>query len=127
MVTEKKLSDRKYDEIKYLLNNINLKVEKAEMLKNFDKVFLNLFPHFIYDFNSLFNEEERIYPDKDELLNTDLRIFALMKMGITNNEKIAQILGYSVNTIYAYKTKIKKKSNVSSREFDELFHINNLQ
>ena len=125
-ITEKKLYDRKYDEIKYLLNNINLKLEKAEMLKNFDKVFLNLFPNFINDFNSLFKETERIYPDKDELLNTDLRIFALMKMGITNNEKIAQILGYSVNTIYAYKTKIKKKSIVSSAVFDEVFHMNNV-
>ncbi|HEY8661684.1 MAG TPA: DUF6377 domain-containing protein [Hanamia sp.] len=124
-VTEKKLYNHKYDDIKYLLNNINLKAEKAEMLKNFDKVFLNLFPDFINDFNSLFKESERIYPDKDELLNTDLRIFALMKMGITNNEKIAQILGYSVNTIYAYKTKIKKKSIVSSAVFDEVYHINN--
>lgn len=119
-VTEKKLSDRKYDDIKYLLNNINLKTEKGEMLKNFDKVFLKLFPDFINDFNSLFKEEDKIYPDKDELLNTDLRIFALMRMGITNNEKIAQILEYSVNTIYAYKTKIKKKSIVSSAEFDEI-------
>lgn len=125
-VTEKKLYNRKYDDIKYLLNNINLKAEKAEMLKNFDKVFLNLFPDFINDFNSLFNEAERIYPDKDELLNTDLRIFALMKMGITNNEKIAQILGYSVNTIYAYKTKIKKKSIVASAVFDEVYHISNV-
>jgi hypothetical protein len=125
-ITEKKLHDRKYDEIKYLLNSINLKEEKAEMLKNFDKVFLNLFPDFINDFNSLFNVSERIYPDKDELLNTDLRIFALMKMGITNNEKIAQILGYSVNTIYAYKTKIKKKSIVSTAAFDELYHINTI-
>lgn len=123
-VTEKKLHDRKYDEIKYLLNSINLNDEKGEMLKNFDKVFLNLFPDFIHDFNSFFKESERIYPDKDELLNTDLRIFALMKMGITNNEKIAQILGYSVNTIYAYKTKIKKKSIVSSAVFDELYHMN---
>jgi DNA-binding CsgD family transcriptional regulator len=47
-----------------------------------------------------------------------------MKMGITNNEKIAQLLGYSVNTIYAYKTKIKKKSIVSSTVFDEIYHIN---
>jgi len=123
-VTEKKLADHKYDDIKYLLNNINLQAEKAEMLKNFDKVFLNLFPDFINDFNSLFNEAERIYPDKNEFLNTDLRIFALMKMGITNNEKIAQLLGYSVNTIYAYKTKIKKKSIVSSTVFDEIYHIN---
>jgi hypothetical protein len=120
IITEKKLSDRKYDDIKYLLNNINLKAEKAEMLKNFDKVFLKLFPDFINEFNSLFKEAERIYPNKDELLNTDLRIFALMRIGIINNDKIAQILEYSVNTIYAYKTKIKKKSIVSSAVFDEI-------
>lgn len=119
-ITEKKLSNRKYDDIKYLLNNIDLKAEKAEMLKNFDKVFLRLFPGFINDFNSLFKEQDKIYPDQDELLNTDLRIFALMRMGISNNEKIAQILEYSVNTIYAYKTKIKKKSMVSPAEFDEI-------
>lgn len=119
-ITEKKLRDHKYDDIKYLLNNINLKTEKEEMLKNFDKVFLRLFPNFVNEFNLLFKNEDRIEIKDDGLGNTDLRIFALMRMGITNNEKIAQILEYSVNTIYAYKTKIKKKSLVSSVEFDEI-------
>jgi hypothetical protein len=116
---DRKLMDRKYDEIRFLLNNVNLKAEKEEMLKSFDKVFLRLFPDFVKNFNSLFREEDQIRLKKDELLNTDLRIFALMRMGITDNDKIAAILEYSVNTIYAYKARIKKKAIVPAKAFEE--------
>ena len=51
-------------------------------------------------------------------LNTELRIFALMRMGIHNNETIAKALGYSVNTIYTYKTKVRNKSSLSTEDFD---------
>lgn len=54
-----------------------------------------------------------------QLLNTDLRIFALIRMGISDNDKIAKILGYSVNTIYAYKTRIKNKAIVPNEEFEK--------
>jgi len=53
------------------------------------------------------------------LLNTDLRIFALIRMGISDNEKIAKILEYSVNTIYTYKTRIKNRSIVHNDEFEQ--------
>jgi DNA-binding NarL/FixJ family response regulator len=110
--------DHKYGEIGFLLNNVDLKAEKEEMLKGFDQVFLRLFPDFVDTFNSLFREEDKIQLKNDELLNTDLRIFALMRMGITDNEKIARILEYSVNTIYAYKARIKKKAIVPARDFE---------
>jgi DNA-binding NarL/FixJ family response regulator len=115
---DQKISDRKFDEIKFLVNNINLKQEKEELLKNFDKVFLKLFPDFVAEFNSLFKKEDQIKLKDNELLTTDLRIFALMRMGIHDNEKIAQILEYSVNTVYTYKTKIKNKSIVPNDEFE---------
>ena len=54
-----------------------------------------------------------------ELLSTDLRIFALMRLGITHNEVIAQVLDYSVNTIYSYKTKVKNRSNLDNDKFLE--------
>jgi len=61
-------------------------------------------------------------------LNTELRIFALIRIGISENEKIAQILNYSVNTIYTYKTKIRNKSLVSNDEFDQkLFHSTTIE
>lgn len=116
---DQKLTDRKYDEIKFLVNNINLKREKEELLKHFDRAFLKLFPNFVAEFNELFREEDRIELEDNELLNTDLRIFALARMGIHENEKIAHILQYSINTINTYKTRIRNKSIVPNDEFEK--------
>jgi hypothetical protein len=115
---EQKLAYRKWEDIISLVNNINLKKEKEELLQNFDKAFLKLFPDFIKGFNALFREEDQIQLKDQEFLNTDLRIFALIRMGIHDNEKIAGILEYSVNTINTYKTKIKNKSVVPNEEFE---------
>jgi tetratricopeptide (TPR) repeat protein len=116
---EQKVNDRKLDEIKFLVNNINLRVEKEYLLQNFDRVFLKLFPNFVAEFNALFSPEDKIELKEGELLNTDHRIFALIRMGIHDNEKIARILQYSVHTINAYKTKIKNRSFVSNEEFEK--------
>lgn len=115
---EQKITDRKLEEIKFLVNNINLRKEKEDLLKNFDKAFLKLFPHFVGDFNSFFKEEDRVILKDGEILNTDLRIFALIRMGIHDIGKIAQILEYSINTINTYKTRIKNKSIVPNEEFE---------
>ena len=77
------------------------------------------FPNFITEFNTLFTGENQVILKEDELLNTDLRIFALIRMGIHDNEKIARILQYSVNTINTYKTKVKNRSIVSNEEFEK--------
>ncbi len=116
---EQKIAERKTEDIKFLVNNINLRKEKEYLVQNFDKVFLKLFPNFIAEFNALFTEENRVVLKEDELLNTDLRIFALIRMGIHDNEKIARILQYSVNTINSYKTKIKNRSFVTNEEFEK--------
>jgi tetratricopeptide (TPR) repeat protein len=116
---EQKVNDRKLDEIKFLVNNINLRVEKEYLLQNFDRVFLKLFPNFVAEFNALFSPENGIELKEGELLTTDLRIFALIRMGIHDNEKIARILQYSVHTINTYKTKIKNRSFVSNEEFEK--------
>ena len=115
---ERKIADRKLDEIKFLVSNLNLKRERDELLTDFDKIFLKLFPNFIVEFNALFKEEDKIVLKDGELLNTDLRIFALIRMGIYETDKIARILEYSVNTINTYKTKIKNKSTVANEEFE---------
>ena len=69
--------------------------------------------------NALFNDDEQIQLKDEELLNTELRIYALMRMGITDSEKIAQILEYSVKTIYAYKKKIRNRTKVPKEEFNK--------
>jgi hypothetical protein len=114
-----KLMTKKIDDIKYIVNNINLKKEREELYFSFDKVFLKLFPDFVTIFNSYFNEEDRIILKDDQLLTTELRIFALIRMGINDSEKIAKILDYSINTIYSYKARIKSKSIVPNEEFEQ--------
>ena len=116
---EQKIAYRKWEDLITLVNNTNLKKEKDELLQNFDKVFLRLFPDFIQRFNDLFRPEDKIQLKDNEFLNTDLRIFALIRMGIHENEKIARILEYSVNTINTYKTRIKNKSIVPNEEFEQ--------
>ncbi len=115
---EKKLGDRRWEEIKLLLRSVDFKKEKEELLVNFDTTFLRLFPDFVTQFNLLFKPEDRFMLKKDQLLNTELRIFALIRMGITENEKIAEILNYSINTIYSYKTKMRNKAIIPKDEFD---------
>lgn len=116
---EQKLADRKLEEIRFLVNNLNIKHEKDELLINFDRIFLNLFPNFITQYNALFKPGDQVELKEHESLNTDLRIFALIRLGIHDNEKIAQVLGYSVNTINTYKTKVKNKSFVANEEFEQ--------
>jgi hypothetical protein len=116
---EQKLSERKYEEIRFIVSNIQPKKEKEELLMNFDKVFLRIFPNFVTFYNSLFKEEDQVKLAPNELLNTDLRIFALIRIGITDNEKIAEILEYSINTIYSYKTRIKNKSIIANDDFEK--------
>ncbi|PSL49412.1 hypothetical protein CLV51_101744 [Chitinophaga niastensis] len=115
---EQKLADNKPNELKFLVNNINIRQEREELFTNFDRVFLKIFPHFVAEFNTLFDKDNQIILKENELLNTDLRIFALIRIGISDNEKIASILEYSVNTIYAYKTKIKKRSLLPNEAFE---------
>jgi len=115
---DNKLMAKKFDEIRYVVNNINLKKEREELYVSFDKVFLKLFPDFVTTFNAYFKEEDRVVLKDGQLLNTELRIFALIRMGIHDTEKIAKILDYSINTIYNYKARIKSKSIVPNEEFE---------
>lgn len=79
----------------------------AELYDMFDSTFLHLFPNFVDDFNALLKPEARITLPEPGTLNTDIRIFALIRLGIEDSSRIAEFLHYSVNTIYNYRAKIK--------------------
>ncbi|UAY51875.1 DUF6377 domain-containing protein [Ferruginibacter albus] len=115
----RKIKERNYDEARFFVDKIDPEKEKKELLQNFDKLFLKLFPHFVDEVNALLHPEAAIKLKENELLNTDLRIFALIRMGVTDTEQIARILDYSVKTIYAYKTKLKHKSLTPNENFDD--------
>lgn len=116
---ERKLIIKKYDDILVSFNEINIKKERETLFYTFDHIFLKIFPNFINTFNSLLKKEDQIWPKDHEVLNTDLRIFALMRLGINDIETIANILEYSANTIYVYKMRIKAKAIVPSDQFDQ--------
>lgn len=91
-----------------------------ELYDNFDSVFLHIFPHFVKQFNELLREDEQIIQKNAGQLNTELRIFALIRLGITDSSQIAEFLHYSVNTIYNYRAKVKNKARISRDDFEEL-------
>ena len=97
-----------------------IETELEELFQNFDSVFLNIYPAFIEEFNTLLNPNEQILPKQGELLNTELRIFALIRLGITDSVKIANFLRYSLRTVYNYRTKVRNKAAVSRDEFEEI-------
>lgn len=84
--------------------------ELKKFYTNFDNTFLQLFPTFVEDFNALLADDEQISLKAGERMNTELRIFALIRLGITDSVKIAQFLRYSVTTIYNYRTKVRNKA-----------------
>ena len=97
------------DEMEYDIN---------ELHTNFDKTFLALYPNFVTEFNSLLRSNEQYNLERGEL-NNELRIFALIKLGITDVKQIADFLHYSVQTVYNYKSKVKTKALVESDQFEE--------
>ena len=86
--------------------------------ENFDSAFLHIYPTFVDDFNALLQPEERIEVKELGKLTMELRIFAFLRLGIEDSNKIASFLRYSVNTIYSYRNKIRNKA-INRDTFDE--------
>lgn len=105
---------------KELSSSTLIDAELNDFYEMFDNAFLKLYPDFVEEFNSLLKDDERIYPAKEERLNTELRIFALIRLGITDSSRIAALLRYSVNTIYNYRAKIKTKSKYGRDDFENM-------
>lgn len=93
--------------------------ELKDFYTHFDDSFLKLFPTFVEDFNSLLRPEARIRLKPGEKLNTELRIFALVRLGISSSTKIAHFLRYSVTTIYNYRVKLRNGAEGDRDKFDE--------
>lgn len=83
--------------------------ESNEFYEVFDDAFLHIYPDFVQGVNDLLRPDERIEPIQGQL-NTDLRILAFMRLGIDDTASIAQVLNYSVNTIYAYRNRLRARA-----------------
>lgn len=90
--------------------------ELKDFYKTFDSIFLNLYPNFISDFNSLLQDGKQIIPKDGELLTPEMRIYAIIRLGINDSIKIASFLHYSPQTIYNYRLKVRNKSKMPKED-----------
>ncbi len=118
-----KVKTKKPEEILGLLKNYSVKKERSDLFHQFDEVFLKLFPTFITEINNQLPPEEKRVLKKDELLNTELRILALYRLGIQDPQQVAEFLEISVATIYTYKTRLKTKSKFKENFEEKIMDI----
>lgn len=115
---DRKITTKQYEELRSSLKESELMAERKNMFEDFDETFLRLFPDFVTQYNQLFEEKDRKIPEKEKALTNEMRIYALIRLGIADSERIANFLDYSVHTINTYKTRIKNKSVVDNDEFE---------
>lgn len=114
----RKIKTAQYADIKQLTDSESMvQDELKEFYHNFDMVFLHLYPHFIEDFNALLQPEARFKLKSDETLNTQLRIYALVRLGINDSVKIAQFLHCSPQTVYNYRLKTRNNAMIPKDQF----------
>jgi hypothetical protein len=110
-LVNKRLDSGKTDELlQYTRSTDALGTVFQELYANFDTAFLHIFPDFVEKVNALLTPCDRIILKKGELLNTELRILALVRLGIYDSAQIAEFLRYSVRTIYNYRVKVKNRA-----------------
>ena len=118
-MVNKKMKNKELDELFQMSKSTELKEKELdELYENFDTVFLHLFPNFIDDFNALLQPDMQIHPKEENRLTTDIRIFALIRLGFEDSSKIAEFLHYSVNTIYNYRARIKNGALGNREQFE---------
>ncbi len=118
-LVKRKVKAKQVDDLLKIANSSKMSDSDArQFFVNFDTAFLTLYPNFVSEFNMLLREGEEIVPAKGEILNTELRIYALVRLGIKDSSRIATLLFYSPQTIYNYRTTVKNKAK-NREEFEE--------
>lgn len=110
LVGQQKLENKQYDSLSSMIHNLNSDFNRKSAFADFDRTFLSLFPTFVENFNSLLQPNDKFALENKDALNSTLRIFALIRLGITESEQISEILGYSVNTVYNYRVRTRNKA-----------------
>lgn len=119
-LVNRKVTVGQAEDLKNMLKLSDVRKEKEKFLKDFDSIFLRLFPTFIEQYSELFPAGDRgVEEGADGILTPEMRIFALIRLGVNDASNIARLLNYSVNTINTYKTKAKNRSTVPNSEFEE--------
>ncbi|MCH5225324.1 MAG: transcriptional regulator [Muribaculaceae bacterium] len=114
-----KIIKKQYKEIEAETSDIDMKEDLKEFYHSFDMIFLNLYPNFVSDFNSLLKEDKQITLKEGELLNMELRIYALVRLGINDSVKIADFLHCAPQTVYNYRLRARSRTTYEKSEFLE--------
>jgi len=117
---KRKILAKQIDDL-YAMNNSSESVQSMQdsFLQIFDNAFLRLYPDFIDEFNKLLSDDGKVKLKKEEHLNSELRVFALIKLGIRDSSKIASFLHFSPQTVYNYRNKVKNYSIVDRNNFEK--------
>ena len=118
-MVDRKIVARQFEDLRSSLKESTLMAERKNMCADFDETFLKLFPDFVEKFNLLFEEKDRKLPEDESSLTSEMRIFALIRLGVSDSERIANFLDYSVHTVNTYKTRIKNRSIVDNEQFEQ--------
>lgn len=114
------LKDGKNEDLKKELTGRSYIDDDAKVFyQNFDTAFLNIYPTFIEEFNNLLKEEDRMYPRQKGTLTPELRIFALIRLGINESSRIARFLHYTPTTIYNYRARVRNKAKAGRDTLEE--------
>ena len=108
----------KLPELREMTKNPELShTELKELYANFDRIFLQIYPDFVKDFNTLLKPDEQIVLKRGEILNTELRIYALVRLGLNDSVKISRFLHCSVQTVYNTRQRIRNKAIIPKEDF----------
>jgi len=117
----KMIMNRQYEDlVKKLKSTTVVENELDELYAHFDSIFISLYPTFVSDFNALLSKDEQITLKTNDLLTRELRIYALLRLGISDGGKIASFLRCSMSTIYNYRTKMRNKAASNRYEFEDM-------
>lgn len=114
----RKLIAKQYSDIKQMTDAPSrMRDELKDFYHNFDTIFLHIYPDFIDDFNTLMQPDHKICPREGELLNTELRIYALVRLGIADSVKIAEFLHCSPQTVYNNRFRVRSNAVIPREQF----------
>lgn len=107
----RKISAGQTDDLLKLVNSGKFAEESnEEFYRLIDKALLDIFPDFVEQINQLLQPDKQIPVESDRPLSPELRIYAFVRLGVDQSSRIATILGYSVNTVYAYRNRMRNRA-----------------
>ena len=94
--------------------------EYKRFYKIFDDTFIGLFPHFVDKVNEIMPEDSKLCIKPDGSLSTEIRILAIIRLGITKSPEIAEVLNCAVNTVYKYRETLRNKALCPKADFENI-------